>query len=59
MEAGERQTIERAVALTIRDTKAYSRRQMTWFRRDPSVRWIDPASVDPVAFVSATPREAA
>jgi len=51
--------IERAVALTVRDTKAYSRRQMTWFRRDPAVRWIDPANVDPVAFASAALREAA
>ena len=39
-----------AVALTVRDTKAYSRRQMTWFRRDAEVRWCDPATVDPVAF---------
>ena len=40
----------RAVALTVRDTKAYSRRQMTWFRRDAEVRWCDPVTVDPVAF---------
>jgi len=44
---------ERAVALTVRDTKAYSRRQMTWFRRDAEVRWCDPVSVDPVAFAAA------
>ena len=44
--------LERAVALTVRDTKAYSRRQMTWFRRDGAVRWCDPTSVDPVAFAS-------
>jgi tRNA dimethylallyltransferase len=43
----------RAVALTVRDTKAYSRRQMTWFRRDEAVRWCDPTSVDPAAFASA------
>jgi tRNA dimethylallyltransferase len=42
-----------AIALTVRDTKAYSRRQMTWFRRDSEVRWCDPASVDPVAFAAA------
>ena len=42
-----------AVALTVRDTKAYSRRQMTWFRRDAEVRWCDPATVDPVAFATA------
>ncbi len=44
---------ERAVALTVRDTKAYSRRQMTWFRRDAQVRWCDPVTVDPVAFAAA------
>ena len=51
--------IERAIALTIRDTKAYSRRQMTWFRRDQSVRWCDPTNVDPVAFASAALADAA
>lgn len=44
---------DRAVALTVRDTKAYSRRQMTWFRRDAEVRWCDPVTVDPVAFATA------
>jgi len=49
----------RAVALTVRDTRAYSRRQMTWFRRDPGVRWCDPTSVNSVAFASAAVDEAA
>ena len=44
--------LDRAAALTVRDTKAYSRRQMTWFRRDEAVRWIDPTTVDPVAFTT-------
>ena len=51
--------LDRAMALTVRDTKAYSRRQMTWFRRDEAVRWIDPRSVDPVAFASAALASAA
>ena len=42
----------RAVALTIRDTRAYSRRQMTWFRRDAEVRWCDPTTVNSVAFTT-------
>lgn len=50
---------ERAVALTVRDTKAYSRRQMTWFRRDAEVRWCDPVTVDPVAFATAALAETA
>lgn len=37
-----------AVAATARDTAAYARRQMTWFRRDPAVRWIDPTATDPL-----------
>lgn len=45
-------TLERAIDLTIRDTKAYSRRQMTWFRRDAQVRWADPTSVNCVAFAA-------
>jgi tRNA dimethylallyltransferase len=40
--------LEEAIALTIRDTRRYSRRQMTWFRRDPAVRWIDPTAGDPL-----------
>src|SRR5205809_184187 len=44
--------LEHATQLTVRDTKAYSRRQMTWFRRDEQIRWCDPTSVDPVTFAS-------
>jgi tRNA dimethylallyltransferase len=40
--------LEDAIALTIRDTRRYSRRQMTWFRRDSAVRWIDPTAGDPL-----------
>jgi tRNA dimethylallyltransferase len=45
--------LERATQLTVRDTKAYSRRQMTWFRRDAEIRWCDPTTVDPVTFATA------
>ena len=44
--------LERAIALTVRDTRAYSRRQMTWFRRDEGVRWCDPTVVNSVAFAT-------
>ncbi len=40
--------VETAIALTVRDTKAYSKRQMTWFRRDPEIRWCDPTATDPL-----------
>ena len=44
--------LERAIALTVRDTLAYSRRQMTWFRRDAAIRWVDPTTVNSVAFAT-------
>lgn len=40
--------LETAFVLTARDVRAYSRRQMTWFRRDPAIRWYDPTAVDPL-----------
>ena len=40
--------LETAIALTARDVRAYSRRQMTWFRRDPAIRWFDPTAIDPL-----------
>ena len=41
-------TLEEAIALTVRDTRRYSRRQMTWFRRDSAILWIDPTAADPL-----------
>jgi tRNA dimethylallyltransferase len=40
--------LETAIALTARDVRAFSRRQMTWFRRDAAIRWYDPTAVDPL-----------
>jgi tRNA dimethylallyltransferase len=42
--------LEAAIALSVRDTKAYSKRQMTWFRKDPEIRWCDPNTEDALAF---------
>jgi tRNA dimethylallyltransferase len=39
--------LDTALALTARDVRAYSRRQMTWFRRDAAIRWFDPTVTDP------------
>ncbi len=36
-----RMTTEEALRLMIRDTARYAKRQMTWFARDPEIRWID------------------
>jgi tRNA dimethylallyltransferase len=40
--------LEAAIALTARDVRNYSRRQMTWFHRDPAIRWFDPTVSDPL-----------
>lgn len=44
-------TLEEAVLATAKDVRAYARRQMTWFRRDPLIEWIDPLRADPLATV--------
>lgn len=35
-----------AVAATVRATRRFVRRQRSWFRRDPRVRWLDAAAPD-------------
>jgi tRNA dimethylallyltransferase len=45
--------LEDAIAATAKDVRAYSRRQMTWFRRDAQIRWIDPTAADPLALLDA------
>lgn len=34
--------LEEAVAETERRTRAFARRQESWFRRDPRIEWVDP-----------------
>jgi tRNA dimethylallyltransferase len=34
-------TVEEALRLMIRDTTRYAKRQMTWFQREPEIRWLD------------------
>jgi tRNA dimethylallyltransferase len=41
--------LDTAMARTARDVRAYSRRQMTWFRRDRAIRWFDSTATDPFA----------
>ncbi len=38
--------LEQACALWLSNTKAYAKRQMTWFKKDPSVRWFAPNDTD-------------
>jgi tRNA dimethylallyltransferase len=35
--------LETALQDAVRRTKAFARRQWAWFRRDPRIRWLDPA----------------
>lgn len=36
-----KQNLEETVRLIQRNTRHYAKRQITWWRRDPSIRWID------------------
>ena len=42
-----RLTVEEAIALDARRNLGFSRRQRTWFRREPDVEWFDATSADP------------
>ncbi len=39
-------TREEAVALIKRNSRRYAKRQLTWFRRDPQIRWFAPDATD-------------
>jgi len=44
--------LEAAILATAKDVRAYARRQMTWFRRDPAIVWVDPFQEDPLGPVA-------
>jgi len=48
---GER-TIDAAIAETIQETKHYAKRQMTWFRHQAEVNWIDLSGDEPAEVVA-------
>ncbi len=39
-------SLSEAVRLLKRDTRRYAKRQLTWFRADPEVRWFHPQDLD-------------
>src|SRR5207253_349696 len=45
-DGGARGDLTEAVEVTIRATKRFVRRQRSWFRRDPRIRWLDGAATD-------------
>lgn len=38
-------TLEEATELFIRNAKAFVRRQLSWFRRDPRIEWVDASAL--------------
>jgi tRNA dimethylallyltransferase len=49
-----RWTWEEALELLRRDTRRYAKRQLTWFRGDPAVRWFHPEQIDEMdAYIEA------
>ncbi|TQM14299.1 tRNA (adenosine(37)-N6)-dimethylallyltransferase MiaA [Pseudonocardia kunmingensis] len=41
--------LEAAAAETVRATRRFVRRQRSWFRRDPRIRWLEAGHGDPIA----------
>lgn len=48
-----RATLEEAVARLQRDTRRFARRQMTWFRADKRIRWLDLSKYDSIRAATA------
>jgi tRNA dimethylallyltransferase len=44
-----RLSLDEAVTGTVTGTRRYARRQRSWFRRDPRIRWLDAADPDVAA----------
>jgi tRNA dimethylallyltransferase len=45
---------DEAVRLLKRNTRRYAKRQLTWFRRDPRIRWIDVTGISEEALLERT-----
>jgi len=39
---------EEAIRLLKRNSRRYAKRQLTWFRRDPEIVWMNPANIEPL-----------
>ncbi len=50
---GGRITREEMISLIQRNTRRFAKRQMTWFRADPAVRWFDMSSDDDLPGIAA------
>jgi len=41
----EERSLEQAIEETVRATRRYAKRQLTWFRKEPGIRWLDAREV--------------
>lgn len=41
-------TLEESVDLIKRNSRRYARKQLTWFRRDPEIKWFEPGQIDEI-----------
>jgi tRNA dimethylallyltransferase len=46
-------TREQAVSSTLVETRQYAKRQLTWFRRDPEMQWLDGFGDEPTVMARA------
>ncbi len=45
-------SLEEAVDLIQRNSRKYARKQLTWFRRDPEIKWFEPQQIqDIIAYI--------
>lgn len=49
-----RAELEKAKQAWLKRTRAYAKRQMTWFRRDESIHWFAPSEVDSMLGLAAS-----
>jgi tRNA dimethylallyltransferase len=48
-----RSTVEEALESTRRETRRYAKRQLTWFRKEPDVQWLEGFGEDPLVQAKA------
>ena len=41
-------TLDESIRLIKRNTRRYAKRQLTWFKRDPSVHWLNPYDLEAI-----------
>ena len=43
-------SLDQAIGEIKKNTRRYAKRQMTWFRKDPSIHWVDATQFSPLLF---------